>query len=93
MIGPSLRAAGEWALRFDTFLHVRIGPESEEDLYLCVGHIAFDDQNAPLLTGEWRTETARLAAQSPIWQRGPVTCRLEGAFTLEDALKIAATGS
>ncbi|MFD8331527.1 AraC family transcriptional regulator [Streptomyces solisilvae] len=111
VIGPSLRAAGEWALRFDTFLHVRIGglvrgtcwlildghepvllregdtfmlgnpppyvlastldasprpaapvwagaqdglvrigSESEEDLYLCVGHIAFDDQNAALLT-------------------------------------------
>lgn len=29
---------------------VRIGPESDEDLYLCVGHIAFDDRNAPLLT-------------------------------------------
>ncbi|MGV9624950.1 cupin domain-containing protein [Streptomyces tendae] len=27
-----------------------MGPESEEDLYLCVGHIAFDDQNAALLT-------------------------------------------
>ena len=25
VIGPSLRAAGEWALGFDTFLHVRIG--------------------------------------------------------------------
>lgn len=111
VIGPSLRAAGEWALRFDTFPHVRIGglvsgrcwlildghepvllregdtfmlgnpppyvlastpdasprpaervwasaedgfvrigPTSEEDLYLCVGHIAFDDQNAALLT-------------------------------------------
>ncbi|WP_406036178.1 AraC family transcriptional regulator [Nocardioides sp. NBC_00163] len=111
VIGPSLRAVGEWALSFDTFLHVRIGglvrgkcwlileghepvllregdtfmlgnpppyvlastpdvsprpaeavwagaedgfvrigPESENDLYLCVGHIAFDDQNAALLT-------------------------------------------
>ncbi|MGI3197845.1 cupin domain-containing protein [Streptomyces sp. GLT-R25] len=111
VIGPSLLAAGEWALRFDTFLHVRIGglvrgtcwlileghepvllqegdtfmlgnpppyvlgstpdasprpaepvlagaedgfvrigPESEENLYLCVGHIAFDDENAALLT-------------------------------------------
>ena len=111
VIGPNLRAAGEWALRFDTFLHVRIGglvrgtcwlvldghepvllqegdtfmlgnpppytlastphasprpapqvwaeaedgfvrigPESENDLYLCVGHIAFDDSNASLLT-------------------------------------------
>ncbi|MER6971099.1 AraC family transcriptional regulator [Nocardioides sp. NPDC000445] len=111
VIGPSLRATGEWALRFDTFLHVRIGglvrgtcwlileghepvllqegdtfmlgnpppyvlassldasprpaglvladaadgivqigAESEDDLYLCVGHIAFDDRNAALLT-------------------------------------------
>ncbi|MDS0139418.1 MULTISPECIES: hypothetical protein [unclassified Amycolatopsis] len=43
--------------------------------------------------GQWRTETARLAAQSLIWQRGTVTYRLEGAFTLEDALRIAATVS
>jgi AraC-like DNA-binding protein len=111
VIEPSLRAVGEWALRFDTFLHVRIGglvrgtcwltldghepvllhegdtfmlgnpppyalastldaiprpakpvwaearnglvrigPDSTEDLYLCVGHIAFDDSNASLLT-------------------------------------------
>jgi AraC-like DNA-binding protein len=111
VIGPTLRAVGEWALRFDTFLHVRIGglvrgtcwliveghepvllqegdtfmlgnpppyvlastldasprpagpvlagaaggfvrigPESEDDLYLCAGHIGFDDRNAALLT-------------------------------------------
>ncbi|WBB58414.1 AraC family transcriptional regulator [Streptomyces sp. WMMC500] len=111
VVGPNLRAAGEWAVRFGPFLHVRvgglvrgtcrlvldghepvlleegdtfmlgnpppyvlastldahprpaeplwagaedgvvrIGPESEEDLYLCVGHIAFDDRNAALLT-------------------------------------------
>ena len=111
VVGPNLRAVGEWALRFDTFLHVRIGglvrgtcwlildghepvllqegdtfmlgnpppyvlasaldasprpaepvlagaddgfvrigPESEDDSYLCVGHIAFDDSNAALLT-------------------------------------------
>ncbi len=111
VIGPSLRAVGKWALRFDTFLHVRIGglvrgtcwlvleghepvlleegdtfllgnpppyvlastldanprpagpvwagaedgfvrigSKSEEDLYLCVGHIGFDDRNAALLT-------------------------------------------
>lgn len=111
VVGPSLRAAGEWALRFGDFPHVRIGglvhgscwlildgqepvrleqgdtfllgnpppyrlasspdadprpaetawaagadddvvrlgPASEEDLYLCVGHIAFDEDNAPLL--------------------------------------------
>lgn len=29
---------------------VRIGGESEEELYLCTGHIAFDDRNAALLT-------------------------------------------
>ncbi|MGV2984563.1 AraC family transcriptional regulator [Microbacterium sp. AGC85] len=111
VVGPSVRAAGEWALQFDPFLHVRtggivrgacwlileghepvflqagdtfllgnppayvlastpnatprpaapvfeeaehglvrIGPESEEDVYLCVGHIAFDEGNAALLT-------------------------------------------
>lgn len=119
VVGPSLHAAGEWALSFDRFPHVRIGglvrgscwlvldghepvplhegdtfmlgnpppyvlastpgarprpahevwagaedgsvrigPEpgpgsgssSAEDLYLCVGHIAFDDGNASLLT-------------------------------------------
>ncbi|MFD7073831.1 AraC family transcriptional regulator [Nocardioides sp. NPDC059952] len=111
VVGPSLQATGEWALSFDTFLHVRIGglvcgtcwlileghepvlleegdtfmlgnpppyvlastpaasprpaeqvwasaeegfvrigPASEDDLYLCVGHIEFDHQNAALLT-------------------------------------------
>ncbi|MFI9486939.1 AraC family transcriptional regulator [Promicromonospora sp. NPDC052451] len=111
VVGPSLRAVGEWALRFETFLHVRIGglvrgtcwltldghepvllregdtfmlgnpppyvlastpgarprpaqevwagavdgfvrigPESDQDVYLCVGHIGFDEQNAALLT-------------------------------------------
>ncbi|WP_285104599.1 AraC family transcriptional regulator [Promicromonospora sp. MEB111] len=111
VVGPSLHAAGEWALRFDRFPHVRIGglvrgtcwlildghepvllqegdtfmlgdpppyvlastpgartrpaeevwaraedgsvrigPEAEENLYLCVGHIGFDDGNASLLT-------------------------------------------
>jgi AraC-like DNA-binding protein len=112
VLEPVLRAAGEWALRFESFPHVRIGglvrgrcwlildghepvaleegdtfllgnppsytlastpeadprhatavwaagiedelvrigPEAEEDLYLCVGHIAFDDNNAALLT-------------------------------------------
>ncbi|WP_427896046.1 AraC family transcriptional regulator [Kribbella sp. GL6] len=111
VVGPSLRAVGEWALRFDSFVHVRIGglvrgtcwlmleghepvylqegdtfmlgnpppyvlassldlsprpaapvlasaedglvrigPASEDDLYLCIGHIAFDDSNAALLT-------------------------------------------
>lgn len=111
VVGPSLRAAGEWALQFDRFPHVRtggvidgrcwlileghepvlleagdtfllgnpppyvlasspeamaspaapvfaeaehglvrIGLESEEDAYLCVGHIAFDERNAALLT-------------------------------------------
>ncbi len=28
---------------------VRIGPETEEDAYLCGGHFSFDDTNAPLL--------------------------------------------
>jgi AraC-like DNA-binding protein len=37
-----------WAGAEDGF--VRIGPASEDDLYLCVGHIAFDERNAALLT-------------------------------------------
>ncbi|MFD6138329.1 AraC family transcriptional regulator [Promicromonospora sp. NPDC060271] len=37
-----------WARAENGF--VRIGPESEDDLYLCVGHIAFDDNKASLLT-------------------------------------------
>lgn len=110
VVGPNLRAAGDWALRFETFLHVRVGgvvsgrcwltldeqkpvlleegdafllgnppsyvlastPDAmpqpagpvwaaaedgivqigsqPEDLYLCVGHIGFDEANAALLT-------------------------------------------
>ncbi|MEV7427589.1 MULTISPECIES: AraC family transcriptional regulator [unclassified Streptomyces] len=29
---------------------VRIGPEAEEDTYLCGGHFSFEDTNAPVLT-------------------------------------------
>ncbi|MFJ9624822.1 AraC family transcriptional regulator [Streptomyces sp. NPDC101181] len=111
VIGPTLRATGEWALRFEPFPHVRIGglvrgtcwlaldghepvllregdtfmlgnpppyvlsgsldasprpaaevlaaagdgivqigPESDDDLYICAGHIGFDERNATLLT-------------------------------------------
>lgn len=111
VVGPNLRAGGEWAVHFDRFLHVRIGglvqgmcwlileghepvllqegdtfllgnpppyvlasapdarpvpaepiwhgadtglvrigAEADEDLYLCSGHIAFDERNAGLLT-------------------------------------------
>ncbi|WP_382304430.1 AraC family transcriptional regulator [Herbiconiux sp. UC225_62] len=111
VVGPSIRATGEWALRFEPFPHVRtggvvrgscwlmldghepvllqegdtfllgnpppyvlagtrdarplaaapvvaaaenglvrLGQASDDDLYLCVGHIAFDDANAGLLT-------------------------------------------
>jgi len=41
--------------------------------------------------GEWRTETARLAARTLIWQQGNVTLRLEGQFTLAQALEVAST--
>lgn len=37
-----------WADVEDEF--VRIGPEPDEDFYLCAGHIGFDDRNAALLT-------------------------------------------
>ena len=111
VIEPSLRASGEWALRFEPFPHVRtggvvsgscwlmleghepvllhegdtfllgnpppyvlasapgarpraaapafaraengfvrVGPESDDEAYICVGHIAFDDRTAGLLT-------------------------------------------
>ncbi|WP_020124370.1 AraC family transcriptional regulator [Streptomyces canus] len=111
VIEPSLHAAGEWALRFDRFPHVklgfvargecwlvldgrepelleegdayllinpppyvlastltakpraakslwgstaddalRIGPEAEEDTYLCGGHFSFEGANTPFLT-------------------------------------------
>lgn len=37
-----------WAQAEDGF--VRIGPESDDSLYLCIGHIEFDERNAGLLT-------------------------------------------
>ena len=42
-------------------------------------------------TGAWRTETARLAARTLVWQQGDVTLRLEGQFTLAQALEVART--
>jgi len=39
--------------------------------------------------GQRHTESARLAANTLIWQRGQVTIRLEGAVTLERAVVIA----
>lgn len=39
--------------------------------------------------GTRRTETSRLAANTLVWQRGQVTVRLEGAFTLDEARAIA----
>jgi hypothetical protein len=42
-------------------------------------------------SGAWRSETARLSAQTLIWQQGDVTFRLEGDFTVDQALEIAAT--
>jgi hypothetical protein len=43
-------------------------------------------------TGRTRTETARLAAKTLIWQVGKVTYRLEGDFTREQAISIANGG-
>ena len=42
-------------------------------------------------SGEWRTETARLAARTLIWQQDDVTFRLEGQSTVDEALHIAGT--
>jgi hypothetical protein len=39
--------------------------------------------------GRTRTETARLAGATLIWQRGAVTLRLEGDLTEDEALRIA----
>ena len=39
--------------------------------------------------GNYRTESARLAGRTLIWQRGDVTLRLEGDFTQAQALEIA----
>lgn len=47
-LGVKPRAAKAlWATAADGAL--RIGPESEEDTYVCGGHFSFDDPNAPLL--------------------------------------------
>jgi hypothetical protein len=39
--------------------------------------------------GVRRTETSRLSAPALVWQRGPVTIRLEGALTLDQARAVA----
>jgi hypothetical protein len=39
--------------------------------------------------GEYHTESARLSGKTLIWQHGTVTLRLEGDFTLDEALTIA----
>jgi hypothetical protein len=39
--------------------------------------------------GEWHYESARLSAQALVWQHGEVTLRLEGTFTLAEALAVA----
>ncbi|MGW5744642.1 hypothetical protein [Amycolatopsis sp. NPDC003861] len=97
-------AAGPVAVRLDEF-DGRLGPVFEKFLGMSDGRqvgvagtpAIWLDRPHELMyvdrAGQWRTETARLAAQSLIWQRSTVTFRLEGAFTLEDALRIAATVS
>jgi RNA polymerase sigma-70 factor (ECF subfamily) len=39
--------------------------------------------------GQVRDETVRLAGNTLLWERGPLTLRLEGAATRDDALRIA----
>ncbi|HEX2505812.1 MAG TPA: hypothetical protein VHK22_06345 [Gaiellaceae bacterium] len=41
--------------------------------------------------GEPRPDTVRLAANALLWQRGPLTLRIEGDITKEHALELAAT--
>ncbi|MCR6487476.1 hypothetical protein M8542_32080 [Amycolatopsis sp. OK19-0408] len=94
--------AGPVALRLDEF-DGQLGPAFEKFLSMAGGQ-AVDVDGVPAIwvdrphellyidrTGEWHHETARLSAQTLVWQRGAVTFRLEGAFTLSDALRIAAT--
>lgn len=95
-------ATGPVATRLDEF-DGQLGPAFEKFLGMADGREVdvagvpgiWVDRPHELLyidrTGQWRTETARLSAQALVWQRGAVTFRLEGTFTLEDALKIAAT--
>ncbi|WP_410643504.1 hypothetical protein [Amycolatopsis sp. lyj-346] len=102
--GRPAAAAGPVAVRLDEF-DGQLGPVFEKFLGMSGGRqvsvgggpaIWIDRPHGLMYVdraGEWRTETARLAAQSLIWQRDAVTYRLEGAFTVEDALKIAATVS
>jgi len=42
-------------------------------------------------SGQWRTESARLAANTLIWQLDRVTLRLEGRFTKAEALTVASS--
>jgi hypothetical protein len=92
------------AVRLDEF-DGQLGPVFEKFLGMSGGRrvnvagapAIWIDRPHPLMyvdrAGEWRTETTRLAAQSLVWQRGTVTYRLEGAFTPEAAVRIAATVS
>jgi len=41
--------------------------------------------------GEWRFEELRLAGNTLLWQRGPLTLRLESALDLPTALRVAAS--
>ncbi|MGW3960784.1 hypothetical protein ACWED2_13285 [Amycolatopsis sp. NPDC005003] len=102
--GRPAAAAGQPAVRVDEF-DGQLGPVFEKFLGMSEGRrvsvagapaIWIDRPHALVYVdraGQWRTETARLAAPSLSWQRGAVTYRLEGAFTAEDAVRIAATVS
>src|SRR5260221_195836 len=48
LTAPSRPAKPVWGSARDGV--VRIGPEAEEDTYLCGGHFSFEDTNAPALT-------------------------------------------
>ncbi|GAA4787644.1 AraC family transcriptional regulator [Streptomyces ziwulingensis] len=48
LTAPSRPAKPVWTSAEDGV--VRIGPEAEEDTYLCGGHFSFEDTNAPVLT-------------------------------------------
>ncbi|MFD5748185.1 AraC family transcriptional regulator [Streptomyces sp. NPDC127033] len=48
LTAPSRPAKPVWGSAKDGV--VRIGPEAEEDTYLCGGHLSFEDTNTPVLT-------------------------------------------
>jgi hypothetical protein len=81
----------------EVFIAKGLGPETRLE------HLFFDGRPAYWITGQVhrvfyrdkqsnvREETIRLAGNVLLWQRGPLTLRLEGALDRETALRIASS--